>query len=744
MKTSHKKSAAISSESRRNFLKQSGLLGAGLAIGFSLDKAGSLFGVNDLFEKAPALALELTPFILIDTQGTITLINPNPDMGQGSTQAIPLLIAEELEVSLSQVKIIQSDGSAKYGVQISGGSGSVRRAWEPLRKAGAAARQMLIKAASQRWQIAPEQCYAQAGHVIDKKTGARLSYGELAEQAASYEIPQNPVLKPAKDFKLIGKSTKRPDVIDRISGKAVYGIDVHIPGMVLAAILHSPTIHGKIEHINDLPARQVAGVIDVIWCERPMPHRKADAVAVVATSYWAALQGRKALQVKWGNQGDHLSTQQYVERMYQAVKEQGLVHSEKGDFEQHFDSHPGKLEAVYQTPFLAHAPIEPENATVHVKEDGSVEVWAPVQGPDWARSEIAKYLGIIPEKIKVHVTLLGGSFGRKAYHDFLLEACFLSRKLQKPVKLIWSREDDITQGPYRAAMLSHLQGTFGKGKINALHHHAIGESIDGQVNNNLVPGVADPVLCGETGMESSQYRFTHAKVSYSRVTTDIPIVWWRSVYASNFAFGQECFIDELAHKAGLDPLQARLNLLADAPLADAKLSDAKSSTTRHRHVLQVLADKARYHHPPAAGTAQGIAIWKCFESISAACITVRKTPEGIRIEKVVSVIDCGICINPDMVKAQTEGNIIMGLSAAIKPGITFSNGKCDQTNFDRYQVLRISETPPIQVHIIENEHAPGGVGEPGLPPIAPALGNAIYNLTGKRIRKLPLDLTAIG
>ncbi len=704
------------STSRREFLKNSGILGAGLMVGFTLGK-------KDLFRPdQTSKSWEPNPFISIDRSGRVTLVNPNPDMGQGSRQAIPTLLAEELEVSIDNISIIQSDGNNKYGVQISGGSGSVRRAWEPLRKAGAAAREMLIKAAASKWKIGVGECFARDGEVFNKTNNASFSYGELVDLAATFEVPQNPALKKTSEFKLIGKPGKHPDMEAKLTGKAVYGIDVEIPGMVVAAILHAPSILAKVTSIDDTETRKVPGVLDVVQCERPMPHRTTEAVAVIATHFWAALQGRKSVAVTWEEQLEDTDSAAYFARLHQALPEPGLTHVDENNFDAYYLASSRTLEAVYETPFLAHAPMEPPNATAQVNADGTVEIWAPVQAPDWARDDIAKYLNIVPEKIKVNVTLSGGSFGRKAYHDYLLEACHLSRKLKKPVQVIWSREDDIAQGPYRPAFVSRFRGVVRDSKITGLHHHALGESIDIQVFGRDTAGVADPVLCGEMAIK---YKLESSRISYNRIPTDIPIVWWRSVYASNFGFGQESFIDELAHKANIDPLKARLDILEDE---------------RFIKVLHTLADKSGYHNPTPADTARGIAIWESFGSISAACVTVRKAGAEIKIDHVTSVIDCGIYVNPDMVRAQTEGNILMGLGAAIKGGITFRDGRCEQTNFHQYHILRANEIPTMEVHIMENDHPPGGVGEPGLPPVAGALGNAIFNLSGIRIRKLPVDL----
>jgi isoquinoline 1-oxidoreductase beta subunit len=710
--------------SRRDFLKSSGIASVGLALGisgFTRDAA--------VKKISPAIIkLEINPFIIIDTAGNITLVNPRPDMGQGSTQAVPSLLAEELEVSLDKVLIVQSDGKGKYGSQTSGGSSSVRELWMPIRKAGAAAREMLTTVAAKRWNVPVSECKAQDGKITHPASGKSFTYGELADDASKLEIPKSPKLKESRDFKIIGKYNKRLDVPERVTGKAVYGIDVDVPGMVYASILHSPVIHGKVAKIDDSETKKVKGVLQVIKTERTMPHRTSEAVAVVATNWWAALKGKKALRVQWDNADyeNTLTTASYFDHLQKAAEKPGINFEEKGDFAAKYTSAAEKLEASYETPFLAHAPIEPENAVAHVKEDGSVEIWAPVQGPDWALRDVCGYMKLKPEQVKINVTLLGGAFGRKAYHDFLLEACHISREIKKPVKVIWTREDGISQGPYRPGMLSHMQGFVEDGKITGFHHHAIGESIAGQVFKGLKEDEADSWIGGELSTENNKYQFnTASKISWTHVKTDIPVVWWRSVYASNFGWGQECFMDELAHLAKKDPLKARLEMLSDQ---------------RFKTVLDTLAQKADWETRLPEGSGKGMAVFKSFGSICAVCITVSKKDNGLKIDKVVSVIDCGHYVNPDNVKAQTEGNIVMGLTAAIKDGITFTNGMSDQTNFHQFNLMRLNEMPLIDIHIVESGAEPGGVGEPGLPPVAPALGNAVFAATGKRIRKLPLSI----
>jgi len=610
---------------RRNFLKTTGLAGVGLMLGFSG------FGKDVAVKKlaaGPLLDLEINPFNLIKTDGSITLINPRPDMGQGSTQAAPSLIAEELEVRLEQVTLIQSDGRDKYGSQQSGGSSTVRELWTPLRQAGAAAKEMMTEVAAQRWNVAVTDCYAREGKIWLKNSDKSFSYGDLVEDASKLPVPSNPVLKDPKDFKILGKYNKRLDVPSRVTGQAVYGIDIELPGMVYACILHAPMIHGKVVSIDDTEAKKIPGVLEVVKTQRPMPHRRADAVAVIASNFWAAQKGRRALNVTWDN-GDlekTLSTDAYFAACYEAAKKEGINHEAKGDFKAKYNTAKDKLAAIYETPFLAHAPIEPECAVVHVRDDGFVDVWAHVQGPDGALQEVSRILDVPTDKIKINVPLLGGSFGRKAYHDYLNEACLLSKALKKPVKVLWTREDDISQGPYRPGMLSAVQGFVKNGKIAGYHHHAIGESILGQVFQGLSPDEADPWLSGEISTENSKYNFPVSKVSWTNVKTDIPVVWWRSVYASNFGWGQECFIDELALLAKKDPLQARLEIISDE---------------RYRNVLNVLAAKSGYAEKLPEGWGRGIAVFASFGSISAAAITVSKQGAGVKIEKVVSVIDCG-------------------------------------------------------------------------------------------------------
>ncbi|MFN8355529.1 MAG: molybdopterin cofactor-binding domain-containing protein [Spirosomataceae bacterium] len=717
--------------SRRNFLRVSGA--AGLSV-LALGIAESALGKAVTLTKLPprTLALELNPYILLDNTGKITIFNPRPDMGQGTYQSMPTLVAEELEVTLDQITIKQTNGLGKYGGQLSGGSSSVRTRWMPMRKAGAAVKEMLIKAAAQRWQVAEGECYAELAKVFHKPTGRSFSYGELVDDASKLEVPTNPKLKDPSQFRLIGKAIPKPDVPLKVTGKAVFGLDVELPGMLYASVERSPLIHGKVISFDDSKAKAIPGVKYVMKAERAMPHKTVETVAVVATSYWAALQGRKALKVVWDNgDAEKISTEEYYNRLKAAVSQKGNDYADKsGDFDKAFAEATKKVEVYYETPFLAHAPMEPENATVWVKGD-TCEIWAPVQGPDGAIQSLAGYLKIKPENVKVNVTFLGGAFGRKAYLDFVNEAAFISKQVNAPIKLIWTREDDTSQGPFRPGMINAFQGGLdANGNIVAFHHKIMGESIPRQVFKMPLDGKPDPWAEEVAGHEDSPMNIPNIKRSHHLEKTEIPIVWWRSVYASTNGFGHESFVDELAHAVGKDPMKLRLELYDKSP--------------RFKKVLETLANKSGWFTDKLpAGKARGVAICRSFSTICAHAVTVSKVKEGVKIEKVVSVIDCGMTVNPDNVRAQTEGNIVYGLTAALKDGITFEKGQAQQNNFHNYQVLRLPEIPSMEIHIIESQEEPGGVGEPGLPPIAPALTNAIFSLTGKRIRKLPFDLARV-
>jgi isoquinoline 1-oxidoreductase subunit beta len=715
---------------RREFIKASTLL----AIGFSLPSwGGAKSGIRKIEITNAALGLELSPYVVIDDLGKIIIYNAKPDVGQGTWQAIPMLLAEELEVSMEQIEIRMTDGTAKFGQQGIGGSNSIRSRWKPMRQAGAAAKEMLIKAASAKWQVPENECFAKEGKVYHKPSNKSLSYGELIAEASKLEVPKNPTLKDPKDFKLLGKSLPRPEIPSKTNGKAVFGIDATLPNMLYATIEMPPAIYGKVGSFDGTEAMKVKGVKYVLKTERKLAHAIPEAVAVVADNYWAALKGRKALKVNWNEEGvEKLSTDKYFEKLRALGKEDGLIYPDnsKGDFAKTYTESTKKLESVYETSHMAHSPLEPVTATAWVQGE-KVEIWASVQSIDGVMKQVSDYFKFKPENVKVNALFLGGAFGRKSNLDFVMQAVHIAKQVSQPVKLIWTREDDIKQGPFRPAMLSVMQGSLDENNALAgLNHKQVGDAILRQAAKMDFKTKPDFVNIESVGFKGSPYDIPNRRNSSILAEAPVPIHWWRAPSACHNVFPQESFIDEMAHLAGADPLEFRVKMLGKEP--------------RMLKVLQELAVKSDYKNVKS-GQAIGISMAQLYGTFIAQAVTVSKKGNGVKIEKVVSVVDCGLTINPDNVKAQTQGNVIMGISTATKNPITFVDGKVQQNNFYDYQILRMSEGGfPIEVYVIESLENPGGMGEAGLPPIAPALTNAIFRLTGKRIKVLPFELDNVG
>ena len=729
------------STSRRDFLRISTTSAFVLALGFSSDSKGKLL------KKVSTTGVQINPYININEAGKVTLFNPRPDMGQGTYQILPMLLAEELDIPLEQVEIQMTDGSDRFGSQLSGGSSSVRTRWIPLRTAGATVREMLVQAAANRWKISMNDCSTKDGFVINKLSQAKLSYGELVEEASHLPVPSKPKLKSFAEFTQLGKPSMRPDVPAKVDGTAIFGMDVQLPGMLYASIVHSPTIYGKVQSYDATKAMAVKGVRFVLKTERVFFHGpysdsggfdqklrgKAEAIAVVSESYWSALKAKKLIQVSWNALGfGETATEQYFNQAKAAALHEGNEYKDAkvGDFAKALQLSDYKVQGTYQTPFMSHAPMEPCNATVFVQGD-QVEVWAPIQGPDGLVNDLATYLGVKRENIKINVTFMGGAFGRKAVFDFVMQAAHLSKQVNAPVKVIWTREDDIQQGPYRPGMISAMQGGLDKdGNVLAFEHRLNGASIMASVFKADMRNNPDPWAGEGINLEDSPYAFPARRNSFNWIDPQMPVLWWRSVYASTNVFAQESFMDELAVEGEKDPLDLRLHLLRDAPKFVA--------------VLNKLAEISDYRAKRKQGVSIGIAIARSFASIVAHAIVVEKQKSGgVKIKHVYSVIDCGFPLNPDNIKAQVESNIVYGLSAAVCNQITRTHGKTDQSNFHEYTVLRQGEIPASTIYVMPSQDEPGGVGEPGLPPIAPALCNAIFLATGKRVRTLPFDLSSI-
>lgn len=718
--------------SRRNFIRLSGMTGAVLALGFSFSCSGKKeeVALENMSAIDPETAKELTPFILIDSKGTIVLITHKPEMGQGTFQSMPLIIAEELGVTLDQIIIKPAVADKKYGSMTVGGSNSVRGSWTMLRQAGASAREMLVTAAAKRWEVPIHECEVDQGKVHHLNTHRMFSFGDLVEDASKLEVPKQPKLKDPSKFVLVGQSVPRPDILQKVEGKAGFGIDKKIEGMLYVSVERCPFFGGKVKSFDSEDAKKVPGVKHVIIAERKSGKNLYYGVAVAAETYFAAVQGRKALKIEWDlTKVQQESTEKISKRFRDLSKTEGVVVNREGGFDQAFKTSAKKVEAIYEAPFVAHAPMEPQNTVAHVTA-GKCEIWSPTQVPDSALNTLKDYLKIPEEKIELHYTMIGGGFGRRLFDDYITEAAYISKEVGAPVKVIWTREDDMTMGPFRPGTLSNLRGGIDKnGKIVALQHKVVAPSIwynqfgTDDPNKKEDPGAME-------GISESWYEIPNVLTHNIYAEVNVPIGWWRSVYSSTTAFAHECFIDELAHAAGKDPIDFRLSMI--------------NKNQRVKNLLEHLRLKSQWDKSLPEGWGKGVAVWQFFAGQAGHVVFVSKNADNsVKIEKVVAVIDCGLAVNPDNVKAQVEGGTVMGLSAALKGGITFTDGRANETNFHQYQVLRMNETPPVEVHIFPSNDVPAGVGEPGLPPVAPALGNAIFNLTGKRQRTLPFNLKEV-
>ncbi|MDP4285370.1 MAG: molybdopterin-dependent oxidoreductase [Bacteroidota bacterium] len=710
--------------SRRKFIKISTISGTFLALGYV-----SIFGkepkiVNLDLEDENAES-ELSPFIFIDNKGTITLLNHRPEMGQGTFEAIPMIIAEELEVNMNSIHIMPSPADRKkYGNQMVVGSQSIRSNYDLMRKVGAAAKEMLVAAAAGKWNIPANECEAKNAIVINRNTGARLSYGDLVADARKLTPPENPTLKDPKNFTIIGKSFPRKDIPLNVNGRTKFGIDIEVPGMLYASIERSPVILGKLVSYNEDKAKAVKGVKYVLKTQREVFGNIRSSVAVIADNYWAALQGRKMLEVQWDNGNlETWSTQKIKEDAQNASRQEAKVFHENGNFEKAFNDAPVKVEASYETPYQTHAPMEPMNAIVSM-EKNKCEFWGSTQNPNGIKDFLSRKYNIPEENVTINYTFMGGAFGRRSMTDVAEEAADLSKQTGTPVKVIWTREDDITQGPFRTCSLNVCRGTVDKdGSLVSLEHKVICQDIRNQNGDNNTP------TNGIAGGINTEYAFDNCRISGVLQKLYIPVSYWRSVYHSTNCFAHESFMDELAFAAKKDPLDFRLSLL--------------KNHKRYTQVLQKVAEKSGWYQPREKDTGKGIAIVERSGAFVAMVVEIKRIQGKIKPTKIIAVVDCGTPVNPDIIKAQTEGCIVMGLTATYKSGLTIAEGKVVEQNFDTYKMLRIQENPEVEVYVIDSSDPPEGVGEAGLPTVAPALTNAIFELTKRRIRTLPFNLAEV-
>ncbi len=698
---------------RRAFLKTVSAGGAALVLAIHLPSRLFADGPDD--ETPP----EFVPgaFLRIGADGVVTIVVARSELGQGAHTAMPMLVAEELEADWALVRVEPALAHPdRYGDMTTGGSTSVRRGWEPLRRAGAAAREMLIGAAAREWAVARAECHAERGFVIHAPSGRRRAYGSLVAAAAGEPVPQDPPLKAPAAWRLIGRDLPRLDAPDKASGRAVFGLDVRRPGQLTAAVARCPVFGGRAVAWDEAAARAVPGVRAVV----PV----STGVAVVADSTWAAFRGRDALGVSW-DEGEHagLDSEELRRRFAALADGEGRVLRDEGDFAAGFAAAARRLEATYELPFLAHAPLEPMNCTALVTPDGPVEVWAPTQAAQWAQGAAAQAAGVPLEKVRLHTTLSGGAFGRRLMPDFVVEAVEVAKGLGVPVQVVWSREDDLARDFYRPASTHRVAaGLDGGGRLVALRHRIVSPSIAAQ---NFGPqAYADDPDAGDGAVQLA-YGIPALRVEHVLATTPVPVGWWRSVYNTQNAFVNESFLDECAAAAGVDPLEYRRRLLP----ADSRLLG----------VLERAAAEAGWGRPLPPGRARGLAAHECFGSFAAQVAELSLEADGrVRVHRMTCAVDCGVPVHPDGIRAQMEGCVALALSALLDGEITFAAGRVGQRNYGDYPVLTLDRMPEVDVHLIASGAAVGGIGEPGLPPVAPAVTNALWALTGRRIRRLPV------
>jgi isoquinoline 1-oxidoreductase beta subunit len=712
--------------SRRGFLRSGALAGGGLILGVYLPQLAKGAGPG----KVETPTFTPNAFVRIGADDSVTVIANHSEMGQGIYTGLAMIVAEELDADWSKVRVEAAPADpvynhTLYGAQITGGSTSTWTEWERLRKAGASARAMLLAAAAEIWGVAPATCEAGDGLVTHAASGRRVSYGRLVERASRLSPPKDVALKDPKDFKLIGKSTKRLDTPSKVDGTAVFGLDVTVPGMLVAVVARPPVFGGKAKAIDDANAKAVPGVRHVVEIDR--------GVAVVADGFWAAKKGREALRVTWDDGPlATLDTRTQGVEYAELAKRPGAVARNDGDVAAAMAGAAKTLEAAYELPYLAHATMEPLNCVADVRPDGC-DVWTGTQGQSFDHLGAVQITGLKPEQVKIHTTLLGGGFGRRAVIDghFVREAVQVSKAVKAPVKVVWTREDDIRGGYYRPrAHHTIAAGLAADGTPVAWKHGIVCQSfaVNTPFENAMIKDGVDRTAV--EGAADLPYQIPNLAVSWQIAPAGVPVIWLRSVGHTHTAFVVECFLDELAHAAGKDPFEYRRALLAKHP--------------RHKRVLELAADKAGWGMPLPEGRGRGIAVHESFESFVAHVAEVSVSVEGkVRVHRVVCAIDCGPVVNPDSIRAQMEGCIAFGLTAALYGEITFEDGRVKQRNFHDYPILRMNEMPAVEVHIVETTDKMGGVGEPGVPPVAPALANAIFAATGKRLRRLPIRPEAL-
>ncbi len=747
----------ISNVSRRGFLKSVGLQGSAMVLAAPFSMTSSAQYLTD--ETQPH---HLGLFVSIDVSGAVTIVNHRAEMGQGIITSVPQIIADELGADWSYVSVIQAEGDAKYGGQSTGGSASIRQFFTYIQQMGAIAREMLIQAAAKQLQVKPQTLVAEQHHIVHKASGQKLSFGTLAEAAAKVAIPDIKTLKLKKpaEFSLIGQDVKLIAQADIVVGQAQYAQDKQLPSMLIASIERPPVVGGKVKSFDATEAKKVAGVVDVVRLKDrswPVNTRPLGGVAVLANNTWAAHEARKKLKIEWDTQTDKITaanakhdSKAYLKGLVAQVAQPGTPARKKGDVYAHRYDQAKTVEATYTVPYHHHMSMETPAATAYVHK-GRCQVWTGTQTPQWAQNLIAEELGIEKSKIEINMTLMGGAFGRKGKNDFTLEAVELSHKVGKPVKVVWTREDDVKHGFYHSIAANHLkaQVTDDGGAdhwIQRVVYPPIGWIFDH--NTKTLDGMALSFGFGDVPFE-----LNHLSCEKYDVDTHVRTGWFRSVANINNAFALGCFVDELAVKTGQPTHKQWLKMLGKDRIVNpakdqfetwtnyGQKSDAYALDTRRmKAVINALIDVSKADQPLPEGEGWGISYAHSFNSYVAAATKVRVKDGAWKALEMHTVIDCGIAVTPDRVNSQMEGAMIMGLTMAMDGEITLKDGAVEQNNFYDYPVARMPDVPPLFVKIIDSDASPGGVGEPGFPPILPSIANAIFHASGQRLRSTPLKL----
>jgi isoquinoline 1-oxidoreductase beta subunit len=706
---------------RRQFLQGAAAVAGGLVLGFYLPPPGRAEA-----EEPPPGGFAPNVFVRIMPDESVTVTVPKSEMGQGVYTALPMCLADELDVDFAKVHVESAPVAPVFngpmGMQLTGGSSSTRTEWQRFRQMGALARAVLVAAAAHEWSVDPSTCHTQKGVVTDAKKKRKLTYGQLATKAALLPVPKDAPLKADKDLTYIGKPQKRLDTPDKTTGRAQFGLDVQLPGMLTAVVARAPVFGAKVTRFDGAAAKAQKGVKAVL----PI----SSGVAVVADGFWPAKLGRDLLRVEWDEgPGAQLSTAAQLKSYIDKSKQPGLPARKDGDVHAALAGATKQVEALYELPYLAHAAMEPLNCVADVRA-GSCEVWTGTQAQTMDFAWIAKTAGVPPAQVKLHTTFLGGGFGRRGVVDghFVREAVELSKALHTPVRVVWTREDDMAGGHYRPLYVHRVAGGVGAdGKPVAWAHTIVGQSIMTGTPMEKMMLKAGVDSTSVEGARDLPYAIAAVQVTLHSTHEVVPVHWWRSVGHSHTAFVTETFMDELAHLTGQDPFEYRRGLLKDKPA--------------HKATLELVADKAGWSKPLAAGHHRGIAVHESFGSIAAHVVEISIVPPGkLKIHRVVAAVNCGPTVNPDTIKAQLEGGVVFALSAALYGEITFDKGRVQQKNFHTYRMLRMHEMPLCEAYIVPSQdpNKMGGIGEPGVPPVAPALANAIFSATGKRIRRLPI------